>query len=671
MTFDDAVEILNPGAAPPAPAAAAPPPSVAAHPAPSRQVDLWSDTVDDASPPQDSPPASRSVERANLEKQLAAAASLPDTVDAGTSREFPAPPEEAAGGDQPPPPLLPGDQWISPQAQVWRQWVLFGGSAAMGIALAVAVFGYAVIHATKSRRGAVANVPQADAPVKPTVTTGPDATQDPPPSEPEDSQSPAAAETEESPALPAESNPPAAAQPDGADEEESKPSAESAEANPPAPPGESPFETSPAPAPTDVASNGDLLDQFGDFLGAGSVATPPEPTAPTADVEGAPSDADSASASDESPPEETPLPRPPLRRVEVAARLADPIVEIEFASVPLAEFLEFISDLSTIPITIEPEALAWRKLSPTSAVSVREKETTVEGVLNAALAPLNLGFIIEDGHLLVTGSAARDARMRTISHPVDDLTGGDSARRKELGEQIVRLVAPESWKTAGGEGTLEAMEGGLSITQTEAVHFRVIAFCETLRLSRGMAQRTRFDAALFEPQAQRKTAREKLATPVTLNYRHPTELTTILAAFGKTAGVSILIDWRAAADAGWPPDAKGSVVADGGPLSDALARLLSPMDLAYRVVDGSTIQIITPETLRTRLETTFYPVSDLVDGKPGEAALLERIKNDLGEHFAAGRGDYHLDPAGKHLIAALPQPQHDQLASLLDALRKE
>jgi hypothetical protein len=213
------------------------------------------------------------------------------------------------------------------------------------------------------------------------------------------------------------------------------------------------------------------------------------------------------------------------------------------------------------------------------------------------------------------------------------------------------------------------MDSGLAITQTEAIHFRVIAFCETLRRSRGMAPRTRFDASLFEPQAQQKAVKEKLATPITLNYRHPTELTTILAAFGKAAGVSILIDWRAAADAGWPPDAKGSVVADGGPLADALSRLLTPMDLTYRIVDGSTLEITTPEVVRTRLETAFYPVGDLLEGE-GEAALLERLQSDLGEHFAEGRGAFHLDPAGKHLIAALPQPQHDQLTLLLESLRK-
>jgi hypothetical protein len=111
-------------------------------------------------------------------------------------------------------------------------------------------------------------------------------------------------------------------------------------------------------------------------------------------------------------------------------------------------------------------------------------------------------------------------------------------------------------------------------------------------------------------------------------------------------------------------------VAEGGPLSEALARLLTPMDLTYRIVDGATLEITTPEKLRTRIETVFYPVSDLVKDKSGEATLLQRLETELGEHFAEGRGAYHLDADGKHLIAALPQPEQNELASLLETLRK-
>jgi predicted RNA-binding Zn-ribbon protein involved in translation (DUF1610 family) len=672
MTFDDAVEILNQSSAPPAVNPVAPSAtSTVAPPPASRPIDLWSDTVDEAPPSQTSPRSHEPTDAATAERQTARAhdASLADTVDAGASGEFAAPAAEApADALAPSQPLMPGNQWIAPQAQVWRQWLLYGGSAVAGIALAVAVFGYAVVHTTRARQLAMAQTPEV-------TDSAPTAEAEAAPQpEPQD------AANFDAPAVEAETNDDetekvAASHPDQADVAPAKipgpavtPGAEETEEpNPPPPVAESPFDNA-APAPTEIASNSDLLDQFGEFLGSGSVAALPIPEPPPAEPEPLSDHVSSASASDD-PAEETPLPRPAPRNVDVAGRLADPIVEIEFTSVPLVEFLEFMSDLSTIPITLEPEALAFRRLSPTSPVSVRETDTTVEGVLLAALAPLKLGYVANDGHLLVTGSSAGESRLRTIKHPVEDLSRGDPEQLAELGRQIERLVAPESWKTAGGEGSIDASNGGLSITQTEAVHYRVIAFCETLRLSRGMPQRTRFDAALFQPQAPQQAAREKLAAPVTLNYRHPTKLTAILAAFGKATGVTILVDWQAAAHAGWSPDAKGSVVADNGPLREALARLLAPMDLTYRIVDGSTLEVTTPEKLRTRIETAFYPVRDLVDGKPGETAMLARLEAELGEHVAERRGAFHFDPTSKYLIAAFPQSQQAELAALLESMR--
>jgi hypothetical protein len=346
MTFDDAVQILDPTSAPPpmpvAPAAAA-----------ARPVDLWSDTVDEV------PANSGHRAPAPTTPPVKNAANLADTVDASTSGEFPPPELEAAGSYSEP--LLPGEQWISPQVHVWRQWVLLGGSAVMGIALAVAVFGYAVIHATRARQAAVAQASQAgpsqatsqsDSPAAP----GTDAAIDNAAATPKNAEEPSAAVADPAGAPPMDDPPPT---PQATDSDE---------ASPPAPIGDSPFEAESSPAPTEVAANSDLLDKFGDFLGTTDVASPPADGPAEPGPEPLPAETPSASASDEPPAEETPLPRPRPRHVDVAARLADPIVELEFASVPLVEFLEFLSDLSTIPISIETEALAWGGLSPNTSV---------------------------------------------------------------------------------------------------------------------------------------------------------------------------------------------------------------------------------------------------------------------------------------------------------------
>lgn len=687
FTFDDAVEILNQDAGPPrqvSPELARPTshtPAAALSHAPVKRVDQWADTVEELSPPadltDDKPVAEGQSEDLHVTNVAPRreAAGLADTVDGETSTGIALPVEVGAVAAEetylePPP---PAERWLAPSATVWRQWAILGGAATMGIVLAVAVFGYAVMHANRARTAVVADAHQKEGSAPPQAPAGENPAEAPEGFANQDQDSslseppPAAGDQKDEEVAPK-------APPDKADVS-SQPAAgeesEKAAANPSEPARDAKADDLPAEAPKTeteetLAGGSDLLDKFGAFLGNSELVAPPPAVAAAPLAPATAPEPVELEASSQPSAEQTPLPRPAPRAVDVPTRLADPIEAIEFAGIPLTDFLTFVSDLSTIPITIEPEALAWRRLTPRTPVSVRQSKTTVEAALNAGLAPLGLGFVADDGHLRVTTVSGRDHPLRRITHPVGDLTGGDAKQLEELAGLIERLVAPESWKSAGGAGSLSAADGELSIEQSEGVHYRVIAFCESLRSARGLAPRTKFEQTLFQPQTQQKAARTKLATSISLNYRHPTELTTILDNFGKVTGFAILVDWRAAGEAGWPPGAKGSVVADKTPLNDALHSLLTPMDLTYRVVDGATLEITTPERLRSRLETEFYPVGDILAGKFTSATLLEQIRSEFGaDRFGEGKGALYLDPQSQHLIVALPQPQQLELAALL------
>ncbi len=700
MTFDDAVEILTQEAQE-SPSARAtephqqPPTASATSIETPRGIDQWADTVEEvATPTKDlSPPMAPS--QVHQHETAGNDSAAPETV----HHELTTSPVQvttdarttaiSAEVDAPVLPPLPDDMWVSHNLRAWRQFVLLGGAAVAGVALAIGVFGYAVLYANRGNSPAIADAA--------TVATST------PPS-PEDRQIHGEAgdqqkssdnkgsggtnnddSAESSPTTPPESatevnqteaaaNAPQAADSNGSRIAES-PNHE--DATPPPPLDEealaSTAETNLQPTET-LAASDDVLGRFGDFLGDATFDSGMVPSLPVESVTNEDSSENNSSegASEQPSTEETPPPRQAPRQVDVAARLADPIAAIEFSNLPLVDFLDFISDLSTIPVTIEPEALAWRRLTPHAPISVKLKETTVGGAVSAALEPLALGFDVRDGHLVVTAPAVKDATLRQIKHPVNDLVSGDAEQVLEFGRLITQLVAPESWKAAGGPGSILPQESGLLIEQTEAIHYRVIAFCETLRAARGLSLRTRFDASRFQPLIQRQLAQSKLNAPIQLNFRQSTDLTEILKRLGSAAGITILIDWRAATEAGWSIDAKGSVVAENEPLGDVLTRLLSPMDLAYRVIDGATLEITTPEKLRVKLETEFYPLPKNLSDDTSDDAILARIQQELGEHhFSDGRGALHLDLPSRHLIAALPQPQQAELAALIEKWRKK
>ena len=63
--------------------------------------------------------------------------------------------------------------------------------------------------------------------------------------------------------------------------------------------------------------------------------------------------------------------------IDLAARLADPLPGLQLKRTPLADFCDFLARLSTVPITLDTEALAAAGVRVTDAISISAADTTV------------------------------------------------------------------------------------------------------------------------------------------------------------------------------------------------------------------------------------------------------------------------------------------------------
>lgn len=88
----------------------------------------------------------------------------------------------------------------------------------------------------------------------------------------------------------------------------------------------------------------------------------------------------------------------------VAARLADRLLEIDFVEISLADFVEFMSQLSTLEITLDLAGLAEAGVTPERKLSLRQTNTTVREALEAGLAELELSYTVQEGKLIVSRS---------------------------------------------------------------------------------------------------------------------------------------------------------------------------------------------------------------------------------------------------------------------------
>lgn len=414
-----------------------------------------------------------------------------------------------------------------------------------------------------------------------------------------------------------------------------------------------------------AATTNSPLAQFDKILAGDAAAALPEPQDSVA--EPMPMPAEGNAASNASPPRPA-LPRPPPRDIDVAARLTDPLPAIEAEGTPLADFLQVMSDLSTIPITLQPDALPLIRVSPLTPLSLRAENTTVGGALTSALTPLGLEHVVLDGHVIVR--AVEASPPPTINYPVKDLTQGDEQAAAELAALLTELVEPASWRAGEENASITVTPESFAIKQRRAVHAQLFFLCEKLRTARKLPPISRFDPALFKLDSRTQLVKAKLNTPITLNYSQPTRLEKILERLGKAADVRILVDWSDIAAAGWNPDAEATLVVDKQSLALSMTALLEPMDLTWRIVDGQTLQVMTPAGLAARNEIELYPVGDLVASDPTGETLLARISGSIPAAIPDGGPlAVRYDEAGQCLIAAVPQPQQQQLEVMLLRMR--
>lgn len=415
-----------------------------------------------------------------------------------------------------------------------------------------------------------------------------------------------------------------------------------------------------APSP-DAALTVPVKEMTQEELAAAAAAHPPtgEHAGPSLDVAGP------VAAVRRIPNESTASQQP----AEEMLRLQLP--QMTFHSIPLTRLLGELSDLSTLPMTFDLNALNAAQISPEVLVSVSASDKTLAEILTKTLASEKLTYFTDKRNVIVTTPAAV-AAARPVKFSVEDLATGEDKLR-ELAALIIKMVAPETWQFAHGPGKLELENNRLSLEQSGSVVYESVVFCERLRAARGLATRSRLPADQLLLTSARVQAKTHLAKKVACTFHAPTRLTDVVRYLEELSGAKILIDWRSLSSANFHPQDMITCALAEQPLSSALDALLTPLNLTYRVVDKHTLEIFAQQDLPTKMTREFYSLQPLVSAGVNLDVLLTAIRQLTGEEAWApeSTGLYYYDVPSQHLIVRHGNLVHSQIEHLLDeAVRK-
>jgi hypothetical protein len=377
---------------------------------------------------------------------------------------------------------------------------------------------------------------------------------------------------------------------------------------------------------------------------------------------------------DDNPAEAT-LRRIAPDNVDVPARLATQIATIQFRDAPLHKTVNSMAELAGVPIGLDVDALRAAGVRVERPMTFVAKSVTIAGALAQGLRPLGLEAREQNGTLQVLPVDA--GRARKARYAVDDLVRSGDPPIEDLVDIVRTVVRGRAIAEDGNSLAVTAENGAIYLTAREIEHDRMIELCEKLRVARGRPLRTRFDAnrpdprfdpRRFELATRRTKAADVLAKPVTVGVGRPAPLCDVVDFLAAQTGATILVDQAALARAGLAVQTEARLAAAGEPLESALGRLLAPLDLAFRVVDGSVLEITTTDAVAKRACIEFYPLRGLGGGAlAAEDLTAYRGKLLAAAGIADSKAAVEFDSSSEYLIVCASYPEH---VLLEEAMRK-
>jgi len=367
-----------------------------------------------------------------------------------------------------------------------------------------------------------------------------------------------------------------------------------------------------------------------------------------------------------------PLEPQPIREriaIDVSERLKLPIAGLRTESATLYDAATVLAEYAGVPLTWDVPGMRLFGISLEKPLRLDFGESTVGEVLESLLSQNQLAMLIEYEQIFVYPIAAADPTLREERYEIVDL--GESSQMIKM---IPDLIAPFSWKSLGGAGSLDTDGTTLIVNQTEMNHKEITRFLEMVRRARNIPL---LSTAGMSPQETERVERElfperyceaTLDKSLSLHYITPTPLADIFRILGPELNLRFLVNHRALNGAYVPlTKLKGIVRVEKGTVREAIGQLLHSVDqveLTYRIVDWNTVEIITRDAALLpeyeSLESHHYGVTLRRQAALTAEEMITMFKNTIEPNSWAemtfGGGVVLLDHVSETFFIRQSQP---------------
>jgi hypothetical protein len=378
---------------------------------------------------------------------------------------------------------------------------------------------------------------------------------------------------------------------------------------------------------------------------------------------------------------------PPFGRTTVHEALAA-TADFNFTDTPLSDVASFVAKHFKINVILDTKALTDAGVTPETPITARATGIPLRSALHLALSGKDLEAIENDDNLLkiTTADVAKSRTstqiydVRNFADPVVEFSSGPTTWTR-FAEIVTSTVAPSSWSSNGGAGSVAFIDGNMVVSQTDEIHEQIADLLRVLETARQRAAKSS-DAEIpvtiespDSPESRIERALDSRQDFIFTDIR----LGDVVQMLSKMLGVTVELDTRALTDAGITPDTPFSLKLKQVRAWDGLRELLSTKDLGF-VIDHDVLLITTFDVGKAKNVTKFYPVQDLVGtinpatGEIDYQTLVDTITGTVTPtSWDSNGGGGSIEPFQicKLLVVSQMQDVHREIKGLLTRLRSE
>ncbi|PHS18325.1 MAG: hypothetical protein COA78_02320, partial [Blastopirellula sp.] len=345
--------------------------------------------------------------------------------------------------------------------------------------------------------------------------------------------------------------------------------------------------------------------------------------------------------------------------------------EFVFTDTPLEDVVEFVSALHDIEVRVNKRALEEVGLAVDTPITRNLNGISLRSALRLVLSELELTYYVEQGTIVITTHEDSEEKVKAKFFKLQPMLAKPHVRLEQLASHIRKLIAPDSWDTVGGYGTLCPTGAGFVLQQTQQNRRAVVRFLTVYNQLLAPHKSAVTDIAPARNPRIQAALEQRLDTIDFVD----TPLAEAIDFLQQVLDISIQIDTRALDDVGLDTGETINItLAKGHTARYVIDTILKEREL-IAIDHQETLFVTTEEVNETLISLRAYSMNGLLsatdqDGNSLVALVTTSVHADSW-NAAGGPGQIMQDRATNSLFVLQTQETHAAIANLLDQMRPD